>query len=100
MPTGSAITTARYLENSYALRFVSSFYRLYKSSFYQDRLGTNTGETQQEHTVEQAKVWQSGCNDDGPAVGTAGAGKQVRNAIFVPFIYKNDHFAKTGSGQT
>ena len=25
---------------------------------------------------------------------------KVRNAIFVPFIYKNDHFAKTGSGQT
>ena len=25
---------------------------------------------------------------------------QVRNAIFVPFIYKNDHFAKTDSGQT
>ena len=27
-------------------------------------------------------------------------GVKVRNAIFVPFIYKNDHFAKTGSGQT
>ena len=25
----------------------------------------------------EAKVWQSGCNDDGPAVGTAGAGKQT-----------------------
>eukprot|EP01046_Picozoa_sp_COSAG06_P027079 COSAG06_NODE_2367_length_7000_cov_16.568179_8_plen_73_part_00 len=25
---------------------------------------------------------------------------QVRNAVFAPFIYKNDHFAKTGSGQT
>ena len=26
--------------------------------------------------------------------------QQVRNAVFVPFMYKNDHFAKTGSGQT
>ena len=25
---------------------------------------------------------------------------EVRNAIFVPFTYKNDHCAKTGSGQT
>ena len=25
---------------------------------------------------------------------------EVRNVIFVPCIYKNDHFAKTGSGQT
>jgi hypothetical protein len=24
----------------------------------------------------------------------------AKNAIFEPFIYINDHFAKTGSGQT
>jgi hypothetical protein len=24
----------------------------------------------------------------------------AKNGIFEPFIYKNDHFAKTGSGQT
>jgi hypothetical protein len=24
----------------------------------------------------------------------------AKNDIFEPFIYKNDHFAKTGSGQT
>jgi hypothetical protein len=24
----------------------------------------------------------------------------VENGFFEPFIYKNDHFAKTGSGQT
>jgi hypothetical protein len=23
-----------------------------------------------------------------------------KNGIFEPFMYKNDHFAKTGSGQT
>jgi hypothetical protein len=23
-----------------------------------------------------------------------------KTALFAPFIYKNDHFAKTGSGQT
>jgi hypothetical protein len=23
-----------------------------------------------------------------------------KNGIFEPFLYKNDHFAKTGSGQT
>ena len=26
--------------------------------------------------------------------------KPAENGIFAPFIYKNDHFAKTGSGQT
>ena len=26
--------------------------------------------------------------------------QEVRNAIIVPFTYKNDHCAKTGSGQT
>ena len=39
--------------------------------------GQTQGKLKKEHTVEQAKVWQSGCNDDGPAVGTAGAGKQT-----------------------
>jgi hypothetical protein len=24
----------------------------------------------------------------------------AKNVLFAPFIYKNDHFAKTGSGQT
>ena len=24
----------------------------------------------------------------------------IKNALFGPFLYKNDHFAKTGSGQT
>jgi hypothetical protein len=24
----------------------------------------------------------------------------AENGIFAPFLYKNDHFAKTGSGQT
>jgi hypothetical protein len=24
----------------------------------------------------------------------------AKNGIFAPFTYKNDHFAKTGSGQT
>ena len=26
--------------------------------------------------------------------------RAAENGIFEPFIYKNDHFAKTGSGQT
>jgi hypothetical protein len=25
--------------------------------------------------------------------------RPAKNGIFEPFIYKNDHFAKTGSGQ-
>jgi hypothetical protein len=33
-------------------------------------------------------------------LGTMQAEGQLRNGIFEPFIYKNDHFAKTGSGQT
>jgi hypothetical protein len=27
-------------------------------------------------------------------------GAPAKNGIFEPFIFKNDHFAKTGSGQT
>jgi hypothetical protein len=30
----------------------------------------------------------------------AGIARPAENGIFEPFIYKNDHFAKTGSGQT
>jgi hypothetical protein len=28
------------------------------------------------------------------------APKVSKNGLFEPFIYKNDHFTKTGSGQT
>jgi hypothetical protein len=28
------------------------------------------------------------------------AAAPAKNGIFEPFLYKNDHFAKTGSGQT
>ena len=35
-----------------------------------------------------------------PGAGTSLGIQVSKNGLFEPFIYKNDHFAKTGSGQT
>ena len=50
-------------------------------SFYPDRLGTNIGKALKMRPVSAGGVGE-------------------KNVLFEPFIYKNDHFTKTGSGQT
>jgi hypothetical protein len=82
-----------------------------KRSFYQDRLGTNIGKTQKKRVPfscrsdslraarrllsavcrgrARLRLWAALVRCDGE-----------KNVLFAPFIYKNDHFTKTGSGQT
>ena len=40
----------------------------------------------------EAQVWQSGCNDDGPAVGNAGAGKQTVRSQAIKKVYDRTFF--------
>jgi hypothetical protein len=49
----------------------------------QDRLGTDRREIAKECVFLQAEIPY-----------------KVKNGLFEPFIYKNDDFTKTGSGQT
>jgi hypothetical protein len=73
-----------------------SFWAIYvsKCSFYQDRLGTNIGK------ALQKTGWRflAGLRSEGEMAERIGEGAE--NAIFEQFLYKNDHFAKTGLGQT
>eukprot|EP01046_Picozoa_sp_COSAG06_P002103 COSAG06_NODE_71_length_25945_cov_9.124468_34_plen_155_part_00 len=98
--------------------------------FYQDRLGTNIAGKTQKRTTRSCRfgvhLWDwaerkekkthdtNTSNDDvdnndervegggGNMTGKAflGAFTGKKTALFEPFIYKNQHFAKTGSGQT
>jgi hypothetical protein len=62
-------------------------------SLYQDRLGTNT-----EKALKKRDAF---CNSALGQFCTRLEELSVReNSLLKPFIYKNDHFAKTGSGQT
>eukprot|EP01046_Picozoa_sp_COSAG06_P035740 COSAG06_NODE_3873_length_4814_cov_3.323648_4_plen_85_part_00 len=68
--------------------------------FYQDRLGTNESKTQEkDHHFEQGKL--GGPEDSNQRCGLMRGGK-VRKRYFFwsKFLDENDHFAKTGSGQT
>jgi hypothetical protein len=66
--------------------------------FYQDRLGTNESKTQEkDRHFEQGKL--GGPEDSNQRCGLMRGGK-VRKRYFFWFLDENDHFAKTGSGQT
>jgi hypothetical protein len=60
--------------------------------YYQARLGTNIGEVEK----------KGACCFTGsvPEYNEVFIDEGAKNAFFAPFIYINDHFTKTGSGQT
>jgi hypothetical protein len=62
-------------------------------SLYQDRLGTNTEKALKKRDAFCYSALGQFC--------TRLEELSVReNSLLKPFIYKNDHFTKTGSGQT
>ena len=64
--------------------------------FYQDRLGTNKKEKLSKKGVLCFLQGLEGGHADGSRAVCDGA----KNASFEQFVYKADHFTKTGSGQT
>ena len=85
----------------------SSFYRYLfvqkKRSFCQDRLGTTARQVAEAEGVSAGftlRYCASDCMPVGWGLGTE-EGQEVKKRIsFAPFGAKNDHFTKTGSGQT
>jgi hypothetical protein len=53
----------------------------------------------QKREITNAHFLSGNCGGD-LVSGNNAADGPAKNGIFEPFIYKNDHFAKTGSGQT
>jgi hypothetical protein len=73
-------------------------------SFYQDRLGTNIGKTQKKSGVLRRNVPHCTLPYAGSRytlIYFSDTQYEVHLGAFVaPFYTKNDHFTKTGSGQT
>ena len=71
------------------------------SSIYQDRLGTNTsGRAEKREMGFSAGVNQRALQTGGIALAGQRPATGKKTAPFCPFSFENDHFAKTGSGQT
>jgi hypothetical protein len=71
--------------------FCDAIYLSNASSFYQDRLGTNIGESTQNKMVFRIELITK----------QAEMVYAVRKTpLFEPFKYINEHFTETGSGQT
>jgi hypothetical protein len=71
--------------------FTTGTHRIF---LYQDRLGTSIGNVEKE-TVNAGEGLQGQPHDT-----RRGLGRCEKRAVVAPFQYSNDHFAKTGSGQT